>query len=343
MLPVGKAAEALWPPQRSTSYQAKRGARCAPLSARVGVRRLSQSVSSHRRKGVPVLTSTRFVGLLSLVLASFVACGESPLPTFTPAPATPVPPTATPMPPTPTPVPPTPTFTPSPPTPIEVSGTGPGLLTGHLGIGSFAMALGVSGNDNCIFGSCSGTNFSVVLEDSAGGSELLANEIASRWSGTRRVNVGSGIFDLSPGTVTWEFSAAPSAEWTLSFVAIGQAAEATTPKLEVLADADLRESGTGSGLLTGTLGTGSFAMTLRVSNNDDCSFGSCNATNFVVVMEDSAGGSELLANEISSSWSGTRRVNVGNGIFDLSPGAMTWEIDAAPSAAWTLGIRQLGG
>ena len=101
-----------------------RGRERAPLLARVRSGGFPKSVSSHCRKGGPVSTSIRCGALLGFVVASFVACAESPATTPTSsgnaptAPtSTPAPPTSTLVPPTPTPVPPTPTPTPPTPTP----------------------------------------------------------------------------------------------------------------------------------------------------------------------------------------------------------------------------------
>ena len=68
---------------------------------------------------------------------------------------------------------------------------------------------------------------------------------------------------------------------------------------------------------------------MSITDNEDCSFGSCSETNFIVRVESvNDDSNELLANEITDEWTGSTTVRVGSGLFNLVPGKQIVSVDA---------------
>lgn len=103
-------------------------------------------------------------------------------------------------------------------------------------------------------------------------------------------------------------------------------------------------SGTGTSTETFSLPAGQWIVEVSVTGNEDCSYGSCRETNFIVWIKSVAGESyhrELVANEIDDEWRGSKSVKVGGSArsysYDLEPGRQILEVDAAGS--WTVSIQ----
>ena len=143
---------------------------------------------------------------------------STPEPTATP---TPQPPTATPTV-TPTPAPTlTPTPTPPPtPTPeplvIRLNGTGQDVrIIDNVPAGAYVVTASVTENEDCSFGICIADNFFVEFQGAESGEEYVFIESGSDWSGTGLVRIGSGLFQISPGTIFVRVTAATSAIWEI--------------------------------------------------------------------------------------------------------------------------------
>ena len=255
-----------------------------------------------------------------------------PEPTATPTPtATPIPvPTATPTPtntptPTATPTPvPTATPTPIPVEPISISGSGTKTERVDLEAGLWTVEISITDNEDCGFGSCSETNFVVRVESVNGDSrELLANEIADEWTGSTTVRVGSGLFDLAPGKQIVSVDA--EGDWAIRFVHAATA----TPVRPTGPQGPIELSEKGTKTVPIELQAGLWTVEMSITDNENCSFGSCSETNFVVRVESVNGDSrELLANEIVNEWTGSTTVRVGSGLFDLTPGKQIVSVGA---------------
>ncbi len=260
-----------------------------------------------------------------------------PAPTATPEPtasATPVPlPTATLVPTA------TPTFTPTPtptstPVPIRVAieGSGSNVETVNLVEGLYIVALEVSGNENCLFGSCSGTNFIASIEGVDGGTGSLANEIASEWSGSATLRIGTGLFEVTPGTQVVSVNA--EGDWSITFDSAFGVQPAARDENTVF----LTGSGTQSQVVM--LSEGLYEVAAEVTSNENCFFGSCSGTNFIVNIEGLAQGTGGLVNEIASEWSGSTTVRIGTGLFEIPPGIQVVSVHSAGD--WTITFEFLG-
>ncbi len=76
-------------------------------------------------------------------------------------------------------------------------------------------------------------------------------------------------------------------------------------------------------------------MEAAVTGNEDCSFGLCSDTNFIVSIESvEEWGSALIANKIGTEWRGSVTVRVGGLFGDLVPGKQVVSVDA--TGAWSL-------
>ena len=91
--------------------------------------------------------------------------------------------------------------------------------------------------------------------------------------------------------------------------------------------------GSGTATRNVTLTDGLWTVAYSVTGNQG-DFGS--GTNFIVTVEAVAGGSELIANEIGTSVSGTTTMRVGSGILELNSGKAVVSVDAGPQAQWTV-------
>ena len=260
-----------------------------------------------------------------------------PEPTVTPEPTPTLELTATPtVVPTPTATPvPTATSTPTPtPTPIHVvlSGSGSSVETINLPLGLYIVELEVSENESCLFGSCSGTNFITSVEGIDGGTGSLANEIASEWSGSKTLRIGTGLFEITPGTQVVSVDA--EGDWSITFDSAAGAQPAERNGNTVT----LTGSGTKSQVVM--LPEGLYKATAEVTSNENCFFGSCSGTNFIVGIEGLEEGREGLVNEIASEWSGSTTLRIGTGLFDVPPGTQVVNVDA--TGEWTITFEFLG-
>ena len=97
----------------------------------------------------------------------------------------------------------------------SITGTGDAYRSaGHFNAGNYVCSITVSGNTD----SYGGDNFAVVSYGADGSyGTLHANEIASSYSGSSRLAVGSGwSADVPVGEVYFEVTAAPSGRWSIS-------------------------------------------------------------------------------------------------------------------------------
>ena len=93
-------------------------------------------------------------------------------------------------------------------------------------------------------------------------------------------------------------------------------------------------SGEGTKTERVTLVEGLRIVDASVTNNQDCSFGSCSADNFIVTIESTEGtGYDIIANEIGEDWSGSTTLRVG-GIIGLAPGRQIVSVDS--QGAWAI-------
>ena len=88
-----------------------------------------------------------------------------------------------------------------------------------LSEGLYTVEAQVTANEDCFFGSCSGTNFIVSFEGIERGIDILANEIASEWSGSTTLRIGTGFLEVPPGTQV--VSVDSSGDWTITFEFLG--------------------------------------------------------------------------------------------------------------------------
>ncbi len=106
------------------------------------------------------------------------------------------------------------------PAPSSLTGTGQDVQFVQLASGTYVVDISVTGNEDCSFGSCLESNFSVVV-GTATSTELLANEIASEWSGKGLLEVGDGLFQIPPGNVPVQVTATAAGSWTIAITAAG--------------------------------------------------------------------------------------------------------------------------
>lgn len=176
------------------------------------------------------------------------------------------------------------------------------------------------------------SNFIVELTGRNGGFDLLANEIESNWSARKRVSVGGGLFDFGPGAIDVAVTAEGS--WRISCEgqtstssARSGTSSSSTSRSQQSGGANrgqARLSGRGDSVQTMALQAGVWFCDVSISANADA-YG---ASNFIVELTGRNGGFDLLANEIESSWSGRKRVSVGDGIFDFGEGTIDVEVTA---------------
>ena len=77
---------------------------------------------------------------------------------------------------------------------------------------------------------------------------------------------------------------------------------------------------------------GLWIVQMQVSGNQDCSFGRCYDTNFVVWIESvDDSGRDLLVNEIGDDWTGSTTLRVGDDILDHPSGRQVVSVDAVGS------------
>lgn len=99
---------------------------------------------------------------------------------------------------------------------LRLSGQGTATRRVRLDPGLWTVALRVSGNLDRTFGSAIEDNFIVGIESVAGdASAVLANEIASRWTGSETLRVGRGFLALTPGVQVVSVDA--TGAWELVF------------------------------------------------------------------------------------------------------------------------------
>lgn len=99
---------------------------------------------------------------------------------------------------------------------LRLSGSGTATRRIRLDSGLWTVALQVSGNLDRTFGSAIEDNFIVEIESAAGeGAATLANEIASRWTGSETLRVGRGFLALTPGVQVVSVDA--TGAWQLVF------------------------------------------------------------------------------------------------------------------------------
>lgn len=99
---------------------------------------------------------------------------------------------------------------------LRLSGRGTATRRIRLDSGLWTVALRVSENLDRTFGSAIEDNFIVSIESVAGeGAAILANEIASRWTGSETLRVGRGFLALPPGVQVVSVDA--SGAWELVF------------------------------------------------------------------------------------------------------------------------------
>lgn len=99
---------------------------------------------------------------------------------------------------------------------LRLSGQGTATRRVRLDPGLWTVALRVSGNLDRTFGSAIEDNFIVGIESVAGdASAVLANEIASRWTGSETLRVGRGFLALAPGVQVVSVDA--TGAWELVF------------------------------------------------------------------------------------------------------------------------------
>ena len=226
---------------------------------------------------------------------------------------------------------PTPTATPVP-IHVEISGSGSEVETVNLSAGLYIVQVEIESNENCFFGSCSGTNFIVSIEDLEGGSGSLVNDIASAWSGSTTLRIGTGLFDVGPGTQVVSVDA--EGDWSISF----DAAFGVEPAASDGNTVTVSGSGTSSRVVS--LSEGLHTVEAQVTGNENCFFGSCSGTNFIVSVEGLEEGKAGLVNEIASEWSGSTTFRIGTGLFEVPPGTQVVSVDA--EGDWIITFEFLG-
>ena len=179
-------------------------------------------------------------------------------------------------------------------------------------------------NEDCSFGSCREAHFAIWVESVNGDSrELLANEIADDWAGSTTVRVGGRLFDLAPGKQIVSVEA--EGDWSIRFVH----ATTATPVRPTAPQVPIEISGKGTNTTPIELQAGLWSVEISMTDNEDCSFGSCREAHFAIWVESVNGDSrELLANEIANDWAGSTTVRVGGRLFDLAPGKQIVSVDA---------------
>ena len=209
---------------------------------------------------------------------------------------------------------------------VVLSGRGDGVKAVTLGEGVWFCDVSVSGNG----GAYGPGNFIVEFTGRNGGYDLLANEIETSWSARKRVEVGGGIFDFGPGTIDVEIQA--DGTWRIACEAQTAGASGSEQRTRSAPASSSRSggvrlSGRGAGVNSVDLTEGVWFCDVSVSGNS----GAYGASNFIVELTGRNGGYDILANEIERQWSGTRRVSVGDGLFDFGEGTVDVEVTAVGS------------
>ena len=143
--------------------------------------------------------------------------------------------------------------------------------------------------------------------------------------------------DAATATPTPEPTAAPTPEPTATPTATPTPEPTPTPLPTATSTPvpPIHLEGVGTRTERVELVAGLWTVQASVAGNQDCTFGSCYPTNFIVQIESVDDGSfEGLVNEIGAAWSGSTTLRVGEGFLALMPGRQVVSVDA--SGAWTL-------
>ncbi len=102
------------------------------------------------------------------------------------------------------------------------------------------------------------------------------------------------------------------------------------------APASVTLSGKGQDIRVVNLTSGTYVLEMMVTDNDDCSFGSCVPSGFVVEVGSISGGYDLVANEIASARTGKEVLVIGDdvvsdGLFQVPPGDILIQVTAEGS------------
>ena len=110
--------------------------------------------------------------------------------------------------------------------------------------------------------------------------------------------------------------------------------EPVAPAVTVIPPTPIELSGEGKKVERITLVEGLWTIDASVTNNQDCSFGSCLASNFIIKIESAEDtGMDIIANEITEDWSGSATLRVG-GLLGLPAGKQIVSVNA--EGAWTI-------
>ena len=117
---------------------------------------------------------------------------------------------------------PTPTATPTSASAFTVTGSGTDTREVTLTSGVWTLAMQISGNTECLFGTCIPSAFVVTMESVSGSwVELATSQLTADWNGQVVLRVGSGLVSLTPGRQIVSVTAAAASEWTLTFQSSG--------------------------------------------------------------------------------------------------------------------------
>ena len=222
---------------------------------------------------------------------------------------------------------------------IVLSGEGTAVRRVELAAGLWTADMEVRGNADTTFGTSIADNFIVTIESAESGSTVLANEIATLWSGETPLRVGRGLMEVGPGRQIVSVDA--SGTWTIVFRNESGQDSSAGGAVETVAeeeDGSIRLSGSGTATRRVRLDRGIWIVAVEVRDNIDATFGTSMADNFIVTVTSVAGGSTVLANEIAARWSGEVPLRTSGGFMGVSPGVQIVSVDA--SGNWRIRFRR---
>ncbi len=210
--------------------------------------------------------------------------------------------------------------TPVPPGSVIREGSGQDVTSAVVLVeGRWRVSVSLEGSDE--------SYFSVRASDAGGDSDSVASEIASSGSWTSVLDVGDGILELDPGEIWFEVRADQSAEWRI---------QVTPLRSDVVTEPKWPHTFEGSGqdvTSAVVLVEGRWRVSMSLEGSDE--------SYFSVRASDAGGDSDSVASEIASSGSWTSVLDVGDGILELDPGEIWFEVKADPSAEWQIEIKPI--
>ena len=188
------------------------------------------------------------------------------------------------------------------------TGQGTDVAFADLPTGEWIVEMSVSNNDND------------TISIDVGGDEVAYTWADNTWRGRSLIVVGEGRSQIPPGKTPVEVNVTNNASWELKFVE-------PPPSL----DPSEAISGQGQDVSFVDLSAGTWTVEIAVSGSTRCIGRSCSEAYFDIDV-----GGDGVVFEDADTWTGTKLITVGSAYGEIPPGRTPIEVEAVPSANWTL-------